>query len=690
MLSVPLLRENEAIGSLSIRRTEIWPFSAKQIELATTFADQAVIAIENARLFDEVQARTREVQELLEYQTAISDVLSVISRSPARNRTCARGDRGNGASAYAILSRFLSFSLLMAWPASPPPGMPMQRVWNDLKKSYPNRSRAQWPAASCLNVGTVHIPDALADPEYEVMMRPSARTLLGVPLLREGATAGVIVLNRTVVQPFTEKEIELVTTFADQAVIAIENARLFDEVQARTKELTETLEQQTATSKVLEVISRSAFDLHAVFEAVAESSARLCGADRANIFRFDGEVLRVAAAFNAPKKLTDWLERNPIQPGRHSVAARAALERRTIQVTDVLADLEHTYGAKDVEPFRTVLGVPILKGDDDLLWRHTVSTTPRSGGSRISKSLWSRLSPISLPLPSKTFGFWMSCASAPTHSGVRSRNCARSATSARRSTRRSTSQLCSTPSSPRRFSFLTPKPARSTNSTNSTRNCSALHLRDDGGTDRRHCGTSTSALASRRSIGPAPAASPCRLRTLRPALRRPPETLSPVPVSAPCWSFRCLDLSTSLVCWSYAAKSRAAFPQNTVDLLKTFAAQSVLAIQNAHLFTEIDEKSRQLENREPAQIPIPGEHEPRAAHPLNAILGYTELILDSIYGEPSEKMREVLERLHANGKHLLGLINDVLDLSKIEAGQLTLDLADYSLADLVHTVLHRR
>jgi signal transduction histidine kinase len=130
-----------------------------------------------------------------------------------------------------------------------------------------------------------------------------------------------------------------------------------------------------------------------------------------------------------------------------------------------------------------------------------------------------------------------------------------------------------------------------------------------------------------------------------------------------------------------------AFPQNTVELLKTFAAQSVLAIQNAHLFTEIDEKSRQLEiaSQHKSQFLANMSHELRT--PLNAILGYTELILDNIYGETPEKMREVLDRLQANGKHLLGLINDVLDLSKIEAGQLALDLADYSLEDVVHTVV---
>src|SRR5262249_17771704 len=154
------------------------------------------------------------------------------------------------------------------------------------------------------------------------------RTDLGVPLLREGTTIGIFSLTRDEVNPFTEKQIELATTFADQAVIAIENARLLNELRQRTDDLTESLGQQTATSKVLEVISRSAFDLHAVFETVAESSVRLCGADRALIFLFDGELLRMVAAFNTPQAVKDWIERNPIRPGRHTAAARAALERR--------------------------------------------------------------------------------------------------------------------------------------------------------------------------------------------------------------------------------------------------------------------------------------------------------------------------------------------------------------------------
>ena len=213
----------------------------------------------------------------------------------------------------------------------------------------------------------VHVHDAEVDPGYaltEVSRIGRFHTVLGIPLLREGEPIGVIVLGRNAVQPFNEKQIELATTFADQAVIAIENTRLFEAEQQRTHELAESLEQQTATSKVLEVISRSAFDLQAVFETIAENSVRLCGGDRAFIFRFDGELLRVVATFNADPEFRKWVEQNPIRPGRHSGTARAALERKTIYILDVLADPDYTYGAKNVEGIRTILGVPILKGDD--------------------------------------------------------------------------------------------------------------------------------------------------------------------------------------------------------------------------------------------------------------------------------------------------------------------------------------
>jgi len=182
-----------------------------------------------------------------------------------------------------------------------------------------------------------------------------ARTPVAVPILKEDEFVGAIVIFRQEVRPFTDKQIELVTNFASQAVIAIENARLLNELR-------ESLQQQTATADVLKVISRSAFDLGPVFETVVENAVRLCGADRGFLFRFDGELLRMAAFYNASPELTEWVRQNPITPGRRTVSARAALERRTVQVPDVQADSEYA-SVRDVAPIRTTLGVPMLKGD---------------------------------------------------------------------------------------------------------------------------------------------------------------------------------------------------------------------------------------------------------------------------------------------------------------------------------------
>ena len=212
---------------------------------------------------------------------------------------------------------------------------------------------------------TTHVPDVLADAEYtmaETAQKADLRTALGVPLLREGNPIGVILVGRHAVQPFTDKQIDLVETFADQAVIAIENARLFDEVQARTHDLTESLQQQTATADVLKVISRSAFDLQTVLSTLIESATRLCSADQGAITRKISGAFFRAATYGHSSEFSDYIRETPVQLDRSSVAGRALVEGRIVHIPDVRVDPEYTFSpGLDLGDFRTVIGVPMLR-----------------------------------------------------------------------------------------------------------------------------------------------------------------------------------------------------------------------------------------------------------------------------------------------------------------------------------------
>src|SRR5262245_19835344 len=364
ILSVPMLRDDRPLGVITITAAQPRVFSPKLIALLQTFADQAVIAIENARLFEEVQARTRELVESLEYQTATSEVLSVISRSPSElqpvvDAIVQTAKRLCSAERAAIWRwREGKFDLLAHTITDP-------ALAKYLKDNPIPSDSASLAGRAVLEGRTMHVPDLKADPELgrqDQIIIGGIRTLLVVPLLRKGEPIGVLSLSKSEVQPFSEKQIELVTTFADQAVIAIENTRLFEAEQASKRELQESLEYQTATSEVLGVISRSTFELQPILEAVVESATRLCGASRGHIFRVDGEYLRFAAAHGAWPGFTEYLESHPTRPGRGGASERAALERRTVHISDVLLDPD--YQQVDLikqQGYRTVLAVPMLR-----------------------------------------------------------------------------------------------------------------------------------------------------------------------------------------------------------------------------------------------------------------------------------------------------------------------------------------
>ena len=371
VLYVPMIRDDNIVGVINLYRQEVRPFTTAQIALLENFASQAVIAIENAHLFEEVQRQTRDLSESLQQQTATAEVLSVISSSfgdlaPVFNAMLGKA-MDLCAADFGVLNTFDGELFHTAATRGLPP------VYDEYRRSQPlEYGPGTAPARLLQGEPIVEIPDLRESDAYRrgepnrraLVDLGGARSILAVPLLKNDQVVGNVMIFRQEPARFSEKQISLLKQFAAQAVIAIENTRLLRELRASTEDLRESLQQQMATADVLKVISRSAFDLNAVFQTVAESSVRLCGADRAFIFRFDGELLRMAVAFNSSPEFTEWVAQHPIRPGQHSGSARAALERRTIHIPDVLSDPNYSYGAKDVETIRTVLGVPILKGDD--------------------------------------------------------------------------------------------------------------------------------------------------------------------------------------------------------------------------------------------------------------------------------------------------------------------------------------
>jgi signal transduction histidine kinase len=477
--------------------------------LADQFNDMAGRLEESyAGLEQKVELRTHELSESLAQQTATSEVLRVISSSPGELEPVFQTMLENAtriceAAFGSMLLREGDGLRRVAIHNAPPGFLEFDSRTPVISPNVSNALRELWNTKQ-----VVHVTDLMAsDPNDPIAKFAGGRTLVVVPMLKEDELMGAIGIYRQELRPFTEKQIELVTNFANQAVIAIENVRLLNELRARTDDLARSVGELQALGDVSQAVN-STLDLEQVLTTIVQRAVQLSRTDAGAIYVFDEarQEFRLRATYGMSEDMIVAITDRRIGTGDAHIGP-AATERRPIQVADIQNEPPSPINDINVrEGYRAVLIIPLLRPD------HIVG-----------------------------------------------------------------------------------------------------------------------ALVVRRKV--------------------PGE-----------------------------------FPQSTIDLLETFADQSVVAIQNARLFSEIEEKGKQLAvaSQHKSQFLANMSHELRT--PLNAILGYTELILDGIYGEAPEKAQAVLKRVESNGRHLLGLINDVLDLSKIEAGQLTLTLTDYSMKDVLYNV----
>ena len=350
-----------------VNRSEVRPFQEYELELMKGFADQAVIAIENARLLTELRQRTDDLSESLEQQTATSEVLRVISSSPGDLKPVFDTILGNATriceAKFGTLQLYESGGFRMKSMHNAPRAYAEAIARREQREPIFRPGALSGLARVAATKQTVHISDYTKDAAYKernpgavrIVELAGARTLLNVPMLKDDELIGVVVIYRQEVRPFSDKQIKLVQNFAAQAVIAIENTRLLNELR-------ESLQQQTATADVLKVISRSTFNLQAVLQTLVESAARLSEADKAVITRQKGAAFYRAESYGYSSEFMDYVRSIPIEPERGSVSGRALLEGRPVHIPDVKADPEYTLvEAQRLGDYRTALGVPMLR-----------------------------------------------------------------------------------------------------------------------------------------------------------------------------------------------------------------------------------------------------------------------------------------------------------------------------------------
>jgi signal transduction histidine kinase/putative methionine-R-sulfoxide reductase with GAF domain len=672
--------EGNLAGRISVRTGDELEGLAEQFNSMAGRLQESYAGLER-----KVEERTSELSEALEQQTATAEILRVISSSPtdvqpvmdavAENaaRLCDASDanifRVDGDELYrmAVHGTLAAPHLTARLPISR--GLPTGRA--------------------VLDRSTVHITDLAAELGEFPAARPlqertGARTLLASPLLREGVPIGVILIRRLEVRPFTDAQIKLLETFADQAVIAIENVRLFQELQVRNRALTESLEQQTATGQILEVISSSPTDILPVMAAMVESAARLCDAQNAQIWRIEGSLMRLVARHGPVRSTLEDGETRTRPLTRGWVSGRAALDHRTLRIDDLRREVDEypdIAAAISSLGIAAIVSVPLLREGVSLGVIAVFRTEVRPFSDqqvalletfadqaviaienvRLFQELQARTQDLSQSLEETSA---LSEVSRAVSSSLDLREILD--TVARRAIALAGADGCGI------FQF---SPERGRFDAVVSQGISRRFL--DTIPVGMNQGTLGRATQSGEPVQVADVLAvpgyPFQERFAEEGLR----AVLTVPLTGG-------DVARGIVLFR---RSPGEFHERVVTLMRTLADQSKVAIANAHLFRESEEKSRLLEvaNQHKSEFLANMSHELRT--PLNAIIGFSEVLLQRMFGTLNDKQEEYLQDVLSSGRHLLSLINDILDLSKVEAGRMELELDRFDLPQALQDTL---